>query len=270
MKSPTGIGLESLPPSATYEAVREKCIMKTSYMVARAAKQIDVLAVPNYGPIEAAAFLHVPYDTLHYWISPESGPLVTPASKRPLLLSFKNLVECYVLEILRRIHGISMPKVRFSVDTLKALQRAMHIMSSAHPLADHDLRIAEKEKKLFIYDLHGACVELTKGGQVQFPNTVDAYLRRIVRDGEGVAFRFHPLLKRYTSFKEANLDPEVIVVDPKVYFGKPVLVGSRISTEVIAGRLYAGDPEEELAQEYGRTLAEIRAAAQFEGIPATA
>lgn len=242
--------------------------MRVLHMPARAKKPVDVLAIPNYGPIEAAAFLHVPYDTLHHWISDESGPLIAPASKKPLLLSFKNLVECYVLEILRRIHGITMPKVRFSVETLKALQRAKHIMASNHPLADHDLRITEK--RLFIYDLHGACVELTRGGQVQFPNTVDAYLKRVVRDKDGVAFKFHPLLRRYYDFKSAEMDPELIVVDPKVSFGKPVLAGSAINTDVIAGRLYAGDTEEDLAHEYGRTLAEIRAAAQFENLPITA
>ena len=228
----------------------------------------DVLALPNYGPIEAAAFLHIPYETLRYWTSPDSGPVVAPAQKKPPILSFKNLVECYVLDILRRVEGISMPKVRFSVETIKALQSAKHIMHSAHPLADHDLKV--DQKRLYIYDLHGNIVNLTSGGQIEVPEWVEPFLKRVVRDKDGVARRFHPLLRRSDSPENSMRDPEYILVDPRISFGKPVLSGTGISTEVIAGRLTAGDPEEELVAEYGRTLAEIRAAAQFEGIPATA
>src|SRR5438045_247513 len=114
----------------------------------------DVLSLPNYGPIEAAELLHLPSDTLRYWVSKESGPVIIPAKKRPPILSFKNLVECYVLDILRRIHKVSMPKVRFSVETMRNLQKARHLMATKYPLADHDLRI-DDEKRLYVYDLHG-------------------------------------------------------------------------------------------------------------------
>ena len=234
------------------------------------AKQKDVLALPNYGPIEAAAFLHIPYETVRYWISPESGPIVAPAQKRPQILSFKNLVECYVLDILRRVEGISMPKVRFSVETLRALQDARHILHSDHPLADHDLKVDTKLKTLYIYDLQGSIVNLTTGGQIEVPQWVEPFLRRVVRDKDGVARSFHPLLRRSDAPENMVNDPEYVLVDPRISFGKPVVAGTGISTEVIAGRLRAGDPEEELVSEYGRTLAEIRAAAQFEGVPTTA
>lgn len=229
-------------------------------------KPLDVLAIPNYGPIEAAEVLHVPVQTLHYWIGKDSGPVITPASKKPPILSFKNLVECYVLDIIRRIHKVSMPKVRFSVETLRALQRAKHLMRSDHPLADHDLQIDDR-RRLFVYDVHGSIVNLTAGGQIEVPEWVAACLRRVVRDKDGVARRFHPLLRRHSSFEQASADPIFLVIDPRISFGKPVLMNSGISTEVIAGRIRAGDPEEELAREYGRTLPEIRAAAQFEGVP---
>jgi uncharacterized protein (DUF433 family) len=229
-------------------------------------KPIDLLAIPNYGPIEVAEVLHVIPQTIHYWISRESG-LITPAQRRPPIMSFKNLVECYVLDIIRRIHKVSMPNVRFSVETLKALQKAKHLMSTKYPLADHDLKIDDKTKRLFVYDLQGRIVNLTLGGQIEVTEWVAACLRRVVRDRDGVARRFHPLLRRHTSFEHAAADPQFVLVDPDISFGKPVLANSAISTEVVAGRLIAGDPEEELANEYGRTLAEIRAAAEFQNVP---
>lgn len=229
----------------------------------------DVLALPNYGPIEAAEFLHLPSETLRYWISKESGPVIVPAKKRPPILSFKNLVECYVLDILRRIHGVSMPKVRFSVDTLRSLQRARHLMASKHPLADHDLRI-DDQKRLYVYDLHGQIVQLTAGGQIEWPEWVEAALKRVVRDEDGVARSFHPFIKKYDNLEKITNDPEYVVVNPKISFGKPVIRGTGITTEIIAGRLTAGDSDEELAKEYGRTLAEIRAVAEFENVPIAA
>lgn len=232
----------------------------------RRKQPIDVLAIPNYGPIEVAEVLHVPPQTIHYWIAKESG-LITPAQKLPPIMSFKNLVECYVLDIIRRIYKVSMPNVRFSVETLRGLQKAKHLMNTKYPLADHDLKIDDRTKRLFVHDLHGRIVNLTAGGQIEVTQWVAACLKRVVRDREGVARRFHPLLRRHTSLENAAADPEVVLVDPRISFGKPVLTNSAISTEVVAGRLIAGDPEEELANEYGRTLAEIRAAAQFENVP---
>ena len=230
--------------------------------------KFDVFSLPNYGPIEAAAFLHVPYDTLHYWISKESGPLITPANKNPLLLSFKNVIECYVLDLLRRIHGISMPRVRFSVETIKALQQAKHLMRSDSPLADHDLRVDRRH--LYVYDLHGKIVDLTVGGQVEWPELIEKYLQRVVRDRGGVAQKFYPLLRKHDSLADVTNEPQLVSMDPRLAFGKPVIVGTGISTEVIAGRLTAGDEEKELAHEYGRTIEEIRAAAEFEGVPTAA
>lgn len=230
---------------------------------------LDLLAVPNYGPIEAAEFLHVHPETLRYWISPESGPLITLAQKNPPILSFKNLLECYVLDIIRRIHKISMPKVRFSVQTIKGLENARHLMRSSHPLADHDLRV-DDNKRLYVYDRFGQIVNLTAGGQIEFPEVVEACLRRVVRTSDGIGVSFHPFLTRHETLQKSAQDPETIVVDPRISFGKPVISGTGISTQVIAGRLIAGDTEQELANEYARTLAEIRAAAQFENVPVAA
>ncbi len=238
--------------------------------MARKKNPLDVLAIPNYGPIEAASFLHLPSETLRYWISAESGPLVIPAKKNPPILSFKNLVECYVLDILRRIHKISMPKVRFSVETIRNLQNARHLMHSQTPLADHDLKIDQKTKRLYVYDLHGKIVQLTAGGQIEWPELVEAALRRVVRDKDGVARSFHPFLGRYDTLEGSDKDPEYILVNPHISFGKPVIRGTGITTETIAGRITAGDLDEELAKEYGRPLAEIRAAAQFEHVPVAA
>ena len=162
-----------------------------------------------------------------------------------------------------------MPKVRFSVETLRSLQKAKHLLDTKYPLADHDLKI-DDYKRLYVYDLQGQIVQLTKGGQIERPEFVEACLRRVVREQDGVARSFHPFLMRHDSLEKSASDPQFLTVNPKIAFGKPVISGTGITTETIAGRLTAGDTDIDLANEYGRTLAEIRAAAKFENVPIAA
>src|SRR4051794_38533677 len=88
------------------------------YIAAAVARRIDPLEVPNYTLDEAIRYLHVP--NLRYWVVGDeySAPLTTVYSRRPLLLSFKNVVECYVLESLRRIHNVSLQRIRKDVEEL--------------------------------------------------------------------------------------------------------------------------------------------------------
>jgi uncharacterized protein (DUF433 family) len=51
-----------------------------------------------------------------------------------------------------------------------------------------------------------------------------------------------------------------IIVDPKVMSGKPVIRGTRITVDLILELLAAGAKPEEIAEDYGITLEDIRAA----------
>jgi uncharacterized protein (DUF433 family) len=55
-----------------------------------------------------------------------------------------------------------------------------------------------------------------------------------------------------------------VVIDPRVQFGRPVLVGTGIPTEVIADRFKAGEALDDLARDYGRTPDEIQEAIRAE------
>src|ERR1700685_4132542 len=99
--------------------------------------QHNVLEIPNYSPMEAARYFHIPPSTLAYWTE-EPNQLVVLASHEPRLLSFKNLVELYVLEGLRTIHGVHTSRIRTAVNYLLEKER------SRHPLADYDIRTEGK------------------------------------------------------------------------------------------------------------------------------
>src|SRR5690349_5079569 len=94
----------------------------------------NVLEMPNYLPIEAARYFHVPFSTINYWTRGRK-PIVKLSS--PRMLSFKNLVEFYVLEGLRHIHGLKLRAIRAAVEDL------LEHEESRHPLAEYDLRTLE-------------------------------------------------------------------------------------------------------------------------------
>lgn len=51
-----------------------------------------------------------------------------------------------------------------------------------------------------------------------------------------------------------------IVVDPSIRFGKPVIKGTRVPIEILVGKVAGGMSIEEVAEEYGVTPQDVRAA----------
>ncbi|MFQ5925967.1 MAG: DUF433 domain-containing protein [Terriglobia bacterium] len=86
-----------------------------------------------------------------------------------------------------------------------------------------------------------------------------AHLRRIERDPAGFAVRLFP----FTRKRELE-EPKVVVIDPYVSFGRPVLVGTGIATAVIAERYKAGESIDDLTDDYGRQRLEIEEAIRCE------
>jgi uncharacterized protein (DUF433 family) len=54
-----------------------------------------------------------------------------------------------------------------------------------------------------------------------------------------------------------------IVVDPEVRFGRPVIEGTRAPVERIVGKLAGGMTAQEVADEYGIALEDVRAALSY-------
>jgi uncharacterized protein (DUF433 family) len=54
-----------------------------------------------------------------------------------------------------------------------------------------------------------------------------------------------------------------VVVDPAVRFGKPVINGTRVPVEVVIGKLAGGMSVEAVADEYGITEDDVRAALRY-------
>ena len=218
----------------------------------------SILQAAAYRIAEAAQYLGIPAATLRYWVAgaryrTKTGrrvarPLIrTP---EPGILSFQNLVEAHVLDALRREHEISLQALR------RALDYVAKRLHSAHPLTDCDFETDGID--LFV-DRYGALIDVSADGQMAMREVLRAHLRRVDRDSAGLPVRLYP----YTRKRKVD-EPRVVVIDPRVQFGRPVLVGTGIPTEVIADRFKAGESLQDLAHDYGRTADEIQEAIRAE------
>jgi uncharacterized protein (DUF433 family) len=213
----------------------------------------DPLEVPNYGFQEAVRYLHVPRTTLNYWLRPSVG-LFYPVDPKRLRFSFKNLVECYVLEGLREIHGVHVSAIR------KALSYLHEKFESRHPLADYELKTDGR----YIFFWHGdEYLNCTLCGQVGLTEILDSYLRRIERDFSCGNWTLYPFM-RLDQMRSRVDGPRVVSINPKVCFGLPVLTGSRITTATLASRFLDGDTVALLASQYERPETEIAQAISWE------
>lgn len=80
-----------------------------------------------------------------------------------------------------------------------------------------------------------------------------ALLHRIERDERGLAIRLYPFSRRPAATPPALAEsPRLVVIDPLVGFGRPVLSGTGVTTLSIAERFDAGESIEDLAADYGR------------------
>jgi uncharacterized protein (DUF433 family) len=214
------------------------------------------LEIPTYGSEDAARYLQIPYHTLRYWIlGGVTGDAVIPiAQKNPPQLSFMDLLQCWVLASLRHKEGLPMRNIRAAIETLREKY------NSRHPLAEAEFETDGVH--LFVRDEIGA-VNLSKRDQRVLEGIMKAYLRRIDRDIEGIAIRLYPFTRQ--EFLKSKVDvPKVVMIDPTISFGRPVLMNSGISTFVLATRYRGGDSIAALAREYGRKPGEIQEAIQWE------
>lgn len=222
----------------------------------------DLRELPAYGIVEAGHYLQIPPATIRSWVFGRTYPtqggkrffepiIVCPDKdkKRPLL-SFMNLVEAHILDAIRREHGVRLQKVR------EALAYLSSKFPSNHPLADQKFETDGLD--LFI-ERYGSLITISRAGQLAVRNLIQAYLRRIERDKQGIPIRLYPFTRKRTED-----GPMAVVIDPHVSFGRPVLVGTGVATAIVAERYKAGESVDELADDYGRQRSEIEEAIRCE------
>jgi uncharacterized protein (DUF433 family) len=220
----------------------------------------DPRNIPAYTMAEAARYLRMAPATLRSWVVGRSyprgeevaffEPLIQPPNSSSTHLSFWNLIEAHVLLALRIEHGVSIKAVRIARD---AAQRTYGINRL---LLNQELSTDAGD--LFL-DKYGQLLNLSKSGQLAMKKILHAYLKRVDWDPWKFPLRLFPFPHK------ASIDaPKIIVIDPFISFGRPVIRNKNISTATIADRIDAGESIKDLARDYDLKESEIDDAIIYE------
>ncbi len=115
---------------------------------------------------------------------------------------------------------------------------------------------------LFVDEL-GKLINASSEGQTGIESALRASLARVEHDQDGLASRLFPFVRG------EGKEPKVIVVDPRLSFGKPVVAKTGVPVSVIVGRYRAGEDVAEIAKDYGISLDQTHDAIRT-AIPAAA
>jgi len=214
---------------------------------------------PAYTLAEAARYLKLPAATLRSWTigrdyptashTAHFQPLIHVASAAPTQLSFYNLIEAHVLRSLRVDHAVAIREVRAAIRYAESSLRIERL------LLHKDLRAHAGEVFL---DKYGELLNLSASGQLAMRRLLAEHLKRVEWDQRQFAVRLYPFISGESSAEKP------IAIDPTIAFGRPVVLRTGVSTNVITERLDAGESVVELADDYGLTAAEIEDAVLYE------
>ena len=110
----------------------------------------------------------------------------------------------------------------------------------------------------------GALINASQHGQMAMREVLKDFLKRIKRDAQGFPKKLYP----FTRNANIREHPVSIEINPVVSFGRPVLIGTSIRTEILVERFLAGESTAELAKDYGREEKDIEEAIRYEKLVA--
>ncbi len=224
------------------------------------ASKPDRRTQPAYAVAEAARYLSLPPATLRSWVlgrryDTASGirrfsAIVDPASRRPLLLSFWNLVECHVLRALRTDHHVPLREVRLALAFAQGQLGIPNLLPSKDLLAGGGGLFLER---------YGQLIDLSASGQLAMRRVLEDHLRRVEWDAKQFPVRLYPFV-----FGEASTGQRPIAIDPAVAFGRPIMVARGVTTAIVVERVDAGESIVDVAADYDLTETEIEQAILYE------
>jgi uncharacterized protein (DUF433 family) len=225
----------------------------------------DLRLSPAYTVAEAAHYVRMPEETLRSWVvgrlypvagqSKRSHPLIHLDDPKRQYLSFINLVEAHVLAAIRRRHGVKLPNVRNALDYVRRQFRI------ERPLIDQAFQTDGLD--LFV-ERYGDLINASRDGQRAMKEIIGVYLKRIERDAKGLPIKLYPFTRDTQAEAAPASDPRVVVMNPAVSFGRPVVAGTGIPVSSIYERYKAGDSVADLAQDFNLETGEIEEAIRCE------
>ncbi|MGD1865753.1 MAG: DUF433 domain-containing protein [Phormidesmis sp.] len=223
-------------------------------------EQLDIRNVATYLVADAARYLAIPAGTLRSWLHGRTyptangnkyfEPLIHLPDSSSSQLSFTNLVEAHVLRVIRQNHKVRLDKVRTALDYVEQK------FGLPHPLARAQFQTDGVD--LFVESV-GQLINASRDGQLAMQKTLQQLLQRIEWDEEGLAQRLFPLIQ----LQQADA-PRVLEIDPRISFGRPVVVNTGIPADMVMDRFRAGESLESLADDYDFSRQQLEEILRYE------
>lgn len=230
----------------------------------------DIRYEPLYMVGEAARYLNMHENTLRYWTRGHgrAKPLILrPDGNRiGALMSFVNLVEAQILFSLTKGQLVHLREIRKGLDYIL---EELSLDVNEHPLAN--MRLYTDGRGLIVEQL-GIYINASKRGQLEIEKVIDIFLQRVDFDADALPVSIYPFSHKIQKKKNVPLheqlirQPKPICINPRISFGRPVMAGTGIPTEIVYNRFQSGDELEDLAEDYGRKISEIGAAICYESV----
>lgn len=221
---------------------------------------IDSRDTAAYTLAEAARYLRLPAATLRSWVlgrqyptadgSNRFRPLIRPASRRPPLLSFWNLIEAHVLRSLRTEHGVPVKALRSAIAYAEG-ELGIDRLLLREELCTHAGRV--------FLERYGELIELSASGQLAIQRVFEEHLKRVEWDSSSFPVRLYPFLS-----SSAPGEGRPIAIDARIAFGRPVVARKGISTSAIVERIDARESIDDVAADYDLDPTEIEQAVLYE------
>jgi uncharacterized protein (DUF433 family) len=207
------------------------------------------LFLPNYQVQEAARYARIAPQTVVQWQKGQTGALA-PRPHREAL-SYLELIEVAVVAALRK-EGVALWRIR------EAREYISRTLKSEYPFAQYSFKTDGRGLFIDFAQVVGAkrgfgkLLRPDQQGQLAW-EAVIGRLTEFDYERQGIVIRWHV----------AGAD-STVVIDPRISFGSPMVKG--IPTWAIKGRWSAGEPPEEIAEDFGIREKEVMDALSFEGV----
>jgi uncharacterized protein (DUF433 family) len=93
---------------------------------------------------------------------------------------------------------------------------------------------------------------------------IGVYLKRIEWDAKGLPIKLYPFTRDNRSDAAPVSAPRIVVINPTVSFGRPVIAGTGIPVSAIYDRYRAGDSVADLKRDFHLETGEIEEAIRGE------
>lgn len=216
--------------------------------------KVTQLGLGLYDLTECARFTRLDPKRVRRWFVPPKSesnrrPILTPDYPRvkgDTAISFLDLIEVFVLGNLRE-HGVPLQTLRKVYARLQRDTKHKHPLAHSRLATDGDevfLRVADGEGKDQLVEV------LTR--QMVFPDIIEPFLKQLDYDPD-------------SHFARRWRIADGVVLNPTIAFGKPVVDGAFVKTEVLSDAYHANDCDTEaVARWYNVSAADVLTAVRFE------